>query len=644
MNELSRDELIELVEAGNEGGIRIDFSGKSNARKLPRQVRPRICRTIKKYSVGNERDQARNLVLEGDNLQAMATLFRERGQVDLILTDPPYNTGHDWRYNDRWEEDPNDPGLGEWVNADDGDRHTKWMRFMWPRLQLMKEMLKPSGVLAICIDYREMFRLGQMLDELFGQTNRLGIINWQKSYAPRGDNRHLSSATEYVLVYAKDEERARTGLLPRSEAMDARYQARDGDLRLWKSGDASGPKAKTHQGMVFAIQSPFTGELFYPPTGSCWRDEQRQILGWLGGWGCEYVLKDLKDEDKRARVIGVSPGEVPKVSGVVLKMPLKKACAAAEKVLADGPWPRIYFGVKGQGRPQRKNYLEDVKQGKVPMTFWADEDFYAEPHGLGPVSWMHDVSGHSQTGVDELDAIVGDDHGFETVKPLRLIQRIIQIWCPPDGLTMDVFAGSGTTGQAVLDLNAQTGADRRFVLVEQGRPDRGDSYARSLTAERLRRVVTGDWSTGERPPLGGGYRFAALGKRVDADALLNMEREELSDTLIASHFDAASRRRDALVSVHDPSRFKYLVAHNSDDEGFFLIWNGTKGNTDFTEKTYEACAKEAKAAGLAQRYHVYARLYRFQTSNVTFYPIPDRILMDFGLDLRGEPYYADDES
>ena len=157
------------------------------------RVRPRIARTIKKYSIGSEQDQSRNLLIEGDNLQAMATLFRERGQVDLILTDPPYNTGNDWRYNDRWEEDPNDPGIGEWVEPDDGARHTKWMRFMWPRLQLMKEMLKPAGVLAICIDHRELFRLGQMLDELFDERNRIAIINWQKASAPRPDNAHVST-------------------------------------------------------------------------------------------------------------------------------------------------------------------------------------------------------------------------------------------------------------------------------------------------------------------------------------------------------------------------------------------------------------------------------------------------------------------
>src|SRR5262249_17575679 len=159
--------------ARGEGGIYIDFAGKTNARKLARRVRPRVMRTIKKYSAGSEDEQAENLVIEGDNLQAMVTLYKERGQVDLILTDPPYNTGSDWRYNDRWEEDPNDDGLGEWVSADDGGRHTKWMRFMWPRLQMMKSMLKPGGVLAICIDHRELFRLGQMLDELFDQRNRL---------------------------------------------------------------------------------------------------------------------------------------------------------------------------------------------------------------------------------------------------------------------------------------------------------------------------------------------------------------------------------------------------------------------------------------------------------------------------------------
>ena len=196
---LSHDELIALVEEIIGGGITVNFSGKANATQIARKVRPRVVRRIKTLSVGDQAAQADNLLIEGDNLQAMATLYRERGQVDLILADPPYNTGKDFRYNDRWEEDPNDPGLGDLVSPDDGSRHTKWMRFMWPRLQMMRSMLKPGGVLAICIDHRELFRVGQMLDELFREENRLAVINWQKMYGSKNHDTGVSTTTEYVL-------------------------------------------------------------------------------------------------------------------------------------------------------------------------------------------------------------------------------------------------------------------------------------------------------------------------------------------------------------------------------------------------------------------------------------------------------------
>ncbi len=205
-----------------EAGLRLTFVGKDNAREVARRVRPRVMAALAKYSAGTNDQQATNLVVEGDNLQSMVTLYRQRGQVDLVLADPPYNTGNDFRYNDRWEEDPNDSGLGELVSPDDGAKHTKWMRFMWPRLQMMKAMLRQNGVLAICIDHRELFHLGQMLDELFGEKNRLAIINWQKAYSPRSDRTHVSTATEYVLVYAKNLDKASTALLSRTDAMNAR--------------------------------------------------------------------------------------------------------------------------------------------------------------------------------------------------------------------------------------------------------------------------------------------------------------------------------------------------------------------------------------------------------------------------------------
>ncbi|HCJ7788423.1 TPA: hypothetical protein NV465_003262 [Escherichia coli] len=87
----------------------------------------------KDLSIGSAEEQARNMIIEGENLQAMVTLYKERGQVDLILTDPPYNTGGQFRYNDKWDEDPNDPDLGQLVRFDDGSKHTKWMKAILPR-------------------------------------------------------------------------------------------------------------------------------------------------------------------------------------------------------------------------------------------------------------------------------------------------------------------------------------------------------------------------------------------------------------------------------------------------------------------------------------------------------------------------------
>jgi adenine-specific DNA-methyltransferase len=641
LEKLSVEQLISLITERTGAGVNLSFPGKDKARQIARLVRPRVQRTNKGLSMGDDNQQAQNLLIEGDNLQALASLYRWRGGVDLVLTDPPYNTGNDFRYNDRWDDDPNDPGLGEFVKEDDLARHTKWMKFMYPRLQMMHSMLKPQGVFAICIDHRELFHLGQMLDELFGEKNRLAIINWQKSYSPRSDKAHVSTATEYVLVYAKQQGRARTELLPRAARMDARYRSPDSDPRQWKSGDLSAGKGAKNQPMVYGIQSPFTGDVHYPPEGRCWAPAQREVKRLLEGWDVAYELRDIGDAAERARAAGVAVSEIrPGVKALMVKGNLAEARTRAEKILETGPWPAIYFGMEGQGRPQHKRYLEDVKRGVVPMTYWADDE-HEFPEELGSVSWGHKESGHSQTGVDELSAIVGRDHGFKTVKPLRLMQKIIQIWCPPNGLVLDPFAGSGTTGHAVLALNETAGTDRRFILIEQGRPERGDSYARTLTANRLTRVINGKWENGKGISLKGGFTFKSLTRTVDANVVLQMERDEMVDTVIASHHDAGRRRSSSLVRI-DESKYRYLVARNNEGHGFYLVWDGPDKNTDLDEDVYERCVIEGQKAGLEPVYHVYARYNLFGTEDVHFYRIPDQILIDFGLDIRTESYMQED--
>lgn len=643
---LSKQELIDMIvrsTAEGEPGVKLTFPGKAVARRVSRKVRPHVQRTIEKYSVGTGHTRANNILIEGDNLQALATLYRERGKIDLILTDPPYNTGGDWRYNDKWDEDPNDTGIGELVLEDDRARHTKWMKFMYPRLLLMKQMLSPTGVLAICIDHRELFHLGQMLDELFGEKNRLAIINWEKASAPRNDKGHVSTATEYVLVYAKDESRAKTGSLPRAEDSYSRYKNVDNDPQgRWREHDLTARTPNPKQ--QYGIQSPFTGVIHYPSGRRSWSPAKRSIKNWLEEWGVEYVEKDINDRRPKALMVrGGTALDLPNQDDRPRTRPGQvpiEATAAARKVLERGQWPYIWWGLDGKGGPRPKKYLEKIRKGFVPTTYWSADD-YEKPLYLGSTSWDWEQSGLSQSGVKELTARMGSDHGFETVKPLQLMTKLIQLWCPPGGTVLDPFAGSGTTGEAVLLTNHTAGTERRFILIEQGRPEKGDSYARSLTAERLRRAIEGDWSNGKGTPVGGGFEFRTLTKQVDAKALLEMEREEMVDTVVASYFDASRQRGASLIRVVDRS-YKYLVARNSEGEGFYLVWGGPDGEVDLTEEVYESCVEEGAGAGLKPTYHIYSRYNFFVTPGVHWYQIPDRILADFGLDIRTESYFNED--
>lgn len=641
LESLPVEQLIEMIREKTGAGVNLSFPGKVLARQLGRRVRPRNQRTVGHLSAGDEHGRSRNLIIEGDNLQALASLYRERGEIDMILTDPPYNTGVDFRYNDKWDKDPNDPDMGEFVGSDDPAKHTKWMKFMYPRLQMMKAMLKPAGVLAICIDHRELFHLGQMLDELFGEENRLAIINWQKMTSPKNHDKGVSTATEYVLIYSKNVNLTRTGRLPHSEATASSYKNRDEDPRgAWTSTDATLMGGATHPGQVYGIQNPFSGNVHYPQVGRCWRNERAKMRAAAEAWGVEYEDRDLGDGLRPALVI---KGVVDPLGDDVANDPAVMTARKAALEVRTGAWPKFYWNNSrerktGEGELRYKTYLSEVSAGVVPTTFWADDDF--ETVDLGSVSWEHEESGTSDAGVKELNAVVGRGHGFDTVKPLKLVTKIIQLWCPNNGVVLDPFAGSGTTGHAVLKLNAEAGTDRRFILVEQGRPDNGDSYARSLTTDRIRRVVEGDWSSKKKhAPLGSGFTFKTLEKKVDAQTLLLMERDEMIDTVIASHSSTGSRRSAVLIQVdRENEPFAYLVAKNASNEGIYLVWSGADSNTDLTEEVYETITEEADAAGLSDVYHVYSRRNLLVTDDVIWYQIPDRILSDFGLDVRTESF------
>ena len=651
---MSKEELLEFAKKIISGGITLSFNGKRTAQVIERKVMPRIVKVAKELSFNDNSIEGNNIIIDGENLQAMVTLYKYKGQIDLIVTDPPYNTGKDFRYNDKWDTDPNDPDLGEIVTLEDGSRHTKWMKFMLPRIQMMKAMLKSNGVLAICIDEREFFHLGMLLNEVFGEENRIGIINWQKTYSPKNDSTHLSSATEYVLVYSKNKEGAKTKLLDRTEEMNSKYKNPDNDPEgLWTSGDPAA-RTKTDKDR-YAIQSPFNGALHYPGTGA-WRNTKKNMKDQLGAWGSKYIEKDIGDGRPKALVIKGAPiPDIPENQNldnntvVYFEGDIDEAILNAEKkavkIRDSKVMPLLHFLKNGYGRPRFKRYLSQVKKGKVALTFWADED-YDELFQLGCQSWTHEESGHSQTGINELNYILGKGHDFQTVKPLKLIEKIIQLWCPTDGIVLDPFAGSGTTGHAVLELNDITDAKRSFILIEKGEEE--DKYARTLTRERVKRAITGERvnkdGTVEKleDGLAGGFAYWILDKKVDAKAILEMKREELIDVIITSHWED-DRRKATSVIERISKDYKYLVGKNILNEGFFIIWNGKDSVGELNQSTYMELLAEAKKEGVNTPFHVYARYQVYQTAKVKFYQIPDRVLMHLGLNENSDRYNNEED-
>lgn len=148
-----------------------------------------------------------NLIIQGDNLHALKALLPYyAGKVDCIFIDPPYNTGNEgWAYNDNVRA----PMIQEWLNAnpigiEDGLRHDKWCAMMWPRLQILRELLSDRGTIWITLDENEVHRAKLMLDEIFGAQNALATLVWEKSDSPRMDAKTFSSSNDFILAFARD--------------------------------------------------------------------------------------------------------------------------------------------------------------------------------------------------------------------------------------------------------------------------------------------------------------------------------------------------------------------------------------------------------------------------------------------------------
>ena len=336
------------------------------------RVAYRLLEEVAEHS-GGDRDTG-NMLIQGDNLDALKALLPfHGGRVKCIYIDPPYNT------------------RSAFEQYDDNLEHTRWLAMMWPRLELLRELLAEDGSVWVQLDDNEAHYARVVLDEVFGRRNFVADISWQKSYAVRSNAEFVSASVEHIFWYCQNRATFSPNKIPRSASQRSRFSNPDNDPRgPWQSitftisllsGARGRQYAKTGTSPnLYDVTSP-SGVSFTPPPGRCWA---------------------------RAK-----PG--------------------FEQLDADG---RIWWGPKGDRAPRLKMFLEEADDGVLPTTLWASGEDY----------------GFNQDGIRELRTL---GLTFPTPKPERLIQRILEIGTNPGDLVLDSFVGSGTTAAVAHKMGRQ---------------------------------------------------------------------------------------------------------------------------------------------------------------------------------------------
>lgn len=255
------------------------WPGKQEARREAARPTTKTLRPVVEDSV--DWDNTQNLYIEGDNLDVLKLLQNSyMEKVKMIYIDPPYNTGNDFVYNDDYTRSQEDEELAT-GNVDElGNRyrknmetngrfHSDWCSMMYSRLIVARSLLTKDGVIFISIDDREQRNLKNICDEIFGESNFIAQLIWERAYSPKNDAKYISNSHDYILMYALDLEKFTIGRLPRTKEANARYSNPDNDPRgVWKASDMS---VKTYTSSCdYPITTP-SGKIVEPPAGRCWR-------------------------------------------------------------------------------------------------------------------------------------------------------------------------------------------------------------------------------------------------------------------------------------------------------------------------------------------------------------------------------------
>lgn len=507
----------------------LDWIGKNAVIEHLKQVPFRLLKCNDALSEGEP--GSGNLLVQGDNLIALKALLPYyAGQVKCIYIDPPYNTGNEnWVYNDN----VNSPEMRAWLGKvvgkefEDLSRHDKWLCMMYPRLSLLREFLRDDGVILISIDDNELANLKVLINEIFGVSNILATLVWEKG--KKGDAKFFSISHEYIVVVAK----SKAYLIAEKTKWRRNKPGVDQVLTYYQD------LKEKHNGDHSAIRRDIMA--WYRSLPKKHPAKAHKHYNWSDDRGLYFPDNFHGPDDgreNRPRYDIIHP-----ITGKPVKKPStgwRWEETTTIQALAEIP-QRIHFGTDETTIPCRKSYLFEIDNEPFPSVFYKD----------------------GRAATLEVEQILGAGI-FAFPKDSDILADLIGMVSTKNDIILDSFAGSATTAHAVLKLNHVYGGQRKFILVEIDK-----DICQKYTRERLSSVIKG-YHAGRNTVsgLGGGFRFCELG-----NPLFNSEgqiEENVSFKDLAHHV--------FFIATGEPlphgSRLKTTLLGITKGVAVYLLYNG----------------------------------------------------------------------
>ncbi|MES2394862.1 MAG: site-specific DNA-methyltransferase [Bacteroidota bacterium] len=468
--------LSDEIETADEY-YRFNWAGKSDARRESNKPSTATLRPCKEES--KNWDNTENVFIEGDNLEVLKLLQKSySNKIKLIYIDPPYNKGKDFVYQDNYSDNLknyllksgqiNEEGNKISTNTEsDGRFHSNWLNMIYPRLKLARNLLKEDGAIFISIDNKEVFNLKKVCDEIFGEENFVECIAWNKRI-PKND-KGIGNIHEYILIYAQkfssDYE-----FTMRKEGLEDIEEL----VQKLKKSKTPIPEAEKEIKILYKKKGYDRGITLYNSLSDEYRIWGKINMSWPNSdtFGPRYIV---------SHPISKKPMKIPQRGWRWKEDTFKEAAKIVNGTyneiieLHDGTFlcGRIWFDKDENTQPSSINYLDEVD------TFL-----------------LRSILSSKSDGGIEVEELFEGKSFFSYPKPTTLIQLLINsMKMESNDIVLDFFAGSGTTANAVMQLNSEDGLNRKYICVQFPEPTDEKSEAHKagflniseITKERIRR-------------------------------------------------------------------------------------------------------------------------------------------------------------